>query len=36
LSPVPRDFCGLRDRALILTCFAGTRRRSELAAIRVE
>ncbi len=36
LSPAPHDLSGLRDRALILTGFAGARRRSELAAIRVE
>jgi integrase len=36
LSPIPQDLRGLRDRALILTGFAGALRRSELAAIRVE
>jgi integrase len=36
LAPIPTDFRGLRDRALILTGFAGALRRSELAAIRVE
>ncbi len=36
LAPIPSDLRGLRDRALILTGFAGALRRSELAAIRVE
>ncbi|MGH7084276.1 MAG: site-specific integrase [Acetobacteraceae bacterium] len=36
LGPIPTDLRGLRDRALILTGFAGALRRSELAAIRVE
>lgn len=36
LAPMPRDLRGLRDRALLLTGFAGALRRSELAAIRVE
>jgi site-specific recombinase XerC len=36
LAPIPADLRGLRDRALILTGFAGALRRSELAAIRVE
>jgi site-specific recombinase XerC len=36
LSPIPDDLRGLRDRALLLTGFAGALRRSELAAIRVE
>lgn len=36
LAPIPTDLRGLRDRALILTGFAGALRRAELAAIRVE
>ena len=36
LAPIPADLRGLRDRALLLTGFAGALRRSELAAIRVE
>ncbi len=36
LAPIPSDLRGLRDRALLLTGFAGALRRSELAAIRVE
>lgn len=36
LAPIPNDLRGLRDRALLLTGFAGALRRSELAAIRVE
>ena len=36
LAPIPDDLRGLRDRALLLTGFAGALRRSELAAIRVE
>jgi integrase len=36
LAPIPDDLRGLRDRALILTGFAGALRRSELAPIRVE
>ncbi len=36
LAPIPGDLRGLRDRALLLTGFAGALRRSELAAIRVE
>jgi site-specific recombinase XerC len=36
LAPIPSDLRGLRDRALILTGFAGALRRSELAPIRVE
>lgn len=36
LAPVPSDLRGLRDRALLLTGFAGALRRAELAAIRVE
>ena len=36
LAPIPDDLAGLRDRALLLTGFAGALRRSELAAIRVE
>jgi integrase len=36
LAPIEPDLAGLRDRALLLTGFAGALRRSELAAIRVE
>ncbi|MGH7041134.1 MAG: site-specific integrase, partial [Acetobacteraceae bacterium] len=36
LAPIPADLRGLRDRALLLTGFAGALRRSELAPIRVE
>ena len=36
LAPIPTDFPGLRDRALLLVGFAGALRRSELAAIRIE
>ena len=36
LAPIPNDLRGLRDRALLLTGFAGALRRSELAPIRVE
>lgn len=36
LEPIGADLVGLRDRALLLTGFAGALRRSELAAIRVE
>ncbi len=36
LAPIPNDLRGLRDRALLLTGFAGALRRSELAAIQVE
>ncbi len=36
LTPIPDDLRGRRDRALLLTGFAGALRRSELAAIRVE
>ena len=36
LAPIPDDLRGLRDRALILTGFAGALRRSEIAAIRAE
>jgi integrase len=36
LAPIPNELRGLRDRALLLTGFAGALRRSELAAIRVE
>ena len=36
LAPIPADLRGLRDRALIVTGFAGALRRSELAAVRVE
>lgn len=36
LAVIPDDLRGLRDRALILTGFAGALRRSELATIRVE
>jgi integrase len=36
LAPIPGDLRGLRDRALLLTGFAGALRRAELAAIRVE
>jgi integrase len=36
LAPIAGDLRGLRDRALLLTGFAGALRRSELAAIRVE
>jgi hypothetical protein len=34
--PVPTDLRGLRDRAILLVGFAGTLRRAELAAIRIE
>ncbi len=33
LAPIPDDFPGLRDRALLLVGFAGALRRSELAGI---
>jgi hypothetical protein len=36
LAPIATDLAGLRDRALLLTGFAGALRRAELAAIRVE
>jgi len=36
LAPIPDDLRGLRDRALLLTGFAGALRRSEVAPIRVE
>jgi len=36
LAPVGTDLADLRDRALLLTGFAGALRRAELAAIRVE
>jgi integrase len=36
LAPLGDDLVSLRDRALLLTGFAGALRRSELAAIRVE
>jgi integrase len=36
LAPIEADLVGLRDRALLLTGFAGALRRAELAAIRVE
>jgi integrase len=36
LAPIGDDLRGLRDRALLLTGFAGALRRSELAAIRLE
>jgi integrase len=36
LAPIPSDLRGLRDRAILLTGFAGALRRSELAPIRVE
>jgi integrase len=36
LAPIPDDLRGMRDRALLLTGFAGALRRSELAAIHVE
>jgi integrase len=36
LAPIQDDLRGLRDRALLLTGFAGALRRSELAAIQVE
>jgi site-specific recombinase XerD len=36
LAPVGDDLVGLRDRALLLTGFAGALRRAELAAIRAE
>jgi site-specific recombinase XerC len=36
LARIPDDLRGLRDRALLLTGFAGALRRSELATIRVE
>jgi site-specific recombinase XerC len=36
LQPIEADLAGLRDRALLLTGFAGALRRSELAAVRVE
>jgi site-specific recombinase XerC len=36
LAGIPEDLRGLRDRALLLTGFAGALRRSELAAILVE
>lgn len=36
LAGIPDDLRGLRDRALLLTGFAGALRRSELAAIRIE
>jgi integrase len=36
LAAIPTDLRGLRDRALLLTGFAGALRRSELAVIRVE
>ena len=35
LAPIPEDLRGLRDRALLLTGFAGALRRSELAGIHV-
>ncbi len=36
LAPMPDDLRGKRDRALILTGFAGALRRAELAAVRAE
>ncbi|MCB8883922.1 site-specific integrase [Acidisoma cellulosilytica] len=36
LTPIGDDLVGLRDRALLLTGFAGALRRSELAAIQIE
>ncbi len=36
LAPIPDDLRGLRDRALLVTGFAGALRRAELAAIQVE
>jgi len=36
VAELPHDLRGLRDRALLLTGFAGGFRRSELAALRVE
>jgi hypothetical protein len=33
LAPIPYDFPGLRDRALLLVGFAGALRRSELAGM---
>ena len=36
VTELPRNLQGLRDRALLLTGFAGGFRRSELAALRVE
>jgi hypothetical protein len=36
LAPIPSGLRGLRDRAILLTGFAGALRRSELAPIRVE
>lgn len=36
MAALPRDLRGQRDRALLLTGFAGGFRRSELAALRVE
>jgi integrase len=36
LQPIEPGLAGLRDRALLLTGFAGALRRAELAAIRVE
>jgi len=36
IAPIPNDLRGLRDRALLLTGFAGALRRSELAAICAE
>lgn len=36
LAGIPDDLRGLRDRALLLTGFAGALRRSELAAIRID
>jgi hypothetical protein len=35
-SSIPDDLRGLRDRALLLTGFAGVLRRPELAAMRAE
>ena len=36
LALVPNDLRGLRDRAILLTGFAGALRRSELAALQIE
>lgn len=36
LAPIPDDLRGLRDRALLITGFAGALRRAEMAAIQVE
>jgi integrase len=36
LAPIPNDLRGLRDRAMLLICFMGPLRRSELVRIRLE